>query len=96
MKPSPRCVCVAPSVTDIVILVVAADDGVMPQTIEAIPTRRRPTRRSSWRINKMDKPDSDPDRVRQELLSYDVVVEDMGGETQDVPVPVVGFVWQKR
>jgi translation initiation factor IF-2 len=74
------------SVTDIVILVVAADDGVMPQTIEAIRHAKAANVPIIVAINKMDKPDSDPNRVRQELLSYDIVVEDLGGETQDVPV----------
>jgi len=74
------------SVTDIVVLVVAADDGVMPQTIEAIRHAKAANAPIIVAINKMDKPDSNPDRVRQELLSYDVVVEEMGGETQDVPV----------
>ena len=74
------------SVTDIVILVVAADDGVMPQTIEAIRHAKAANVPIIVAINKMDKPDADPNRVRQELLSYDIVVEDMGGETQDVPV----------
>jgi translation initiation factor IF-2 len=74
------------SVTDIVILVVAADDGVMPQTIEAIRHAKAANVPIIVAINKMDKPDSDPNRVRQELLSYEIVVEDMGGETQDVPV----------
>ena len=74
------------SVTDIVILVVAADDGVMPQTIEAIRHAKAANVPIIVAINKMDKPDSDPTRVRQELLSYEIVVEDMGGETQDVPV----------
>jgi translation initiation factor IF-2 len=74
------------SVTDIVILVVAADDGVMPQTIEAIRHAKAANVPIIVAINKMDKPDADPTRVRQELLSYEIVVEDMGGETQDVPV----------
>ena len=74
------------SVTDIVVLVVAADDGVMPQTIEAIRHAKAANAPLIIAINKMDKPDSDPTRVRQELLSHEVVVEDMGGETQDVPV----------
>ncbi len=74
------------SVTDIVVLVVAADDGVMPQTIEAIRHAKAANVPIIVAINKMDKPDSDPNRVRQELLSYEIVVEDMGGETQDVPV----------
>ncbi|HUZ64213.1 MAG TPA: translation initiation factor IF-2 [Acetobacteraceae bacterium] len=74
------------SVTDIVVLVVAADDGVMPQTIEAIRHAKAAGAPIIVAINKMDKPDANPQRVRQELLSYEVVVEDMGGETQDVEV----------
>jgi translation initiation factor IF-2 len=74
------------SVTDIVVLVVAADDGVMPQTIEAIRHAKAANAPLIVAINKMDKPDANPDRVRQELLSHEVVVEEMGGETQDVPV----------
>jgi translation initiation factor IF-2 len=74
------------SVTDIVILVVAADDGVMPQTIEAIRHAKAAGAPLIVAINKMDKPDANPDRVRQELLSYEIVVEEMGGETQDVEV----------
>ncbi len=74
------------SVTDIVVLVVAADDGVMPQTIEAIRHAKAANAPIIVAINKMDKPDANPDRVRQELLSHDIVVEGMGGETQDVEV----------
>jgi len=74
------------SVTDIVVLVVAADDGVMPQTIEAIKHAKAAHAPIIVAINKMDKPDANPQRVRQELLSHDIVVEDMGGETQDVQV----------
>ncbi|MFL5254252.1 MAG: translation initiation factor IF-2 [Rhodopila sp.] len=74
------------SVTDIVVLVVAADDGVMPQTIEAIRHAKAANAPLIVAINKMDKPDANPDRVRQELLSHEVVVEAMGGETQDVEV----------
>ena len=74
------------SVTDIVVLVVAADDGVMPQTIEAIKHAKAAHAPIIVAINKMDKPDATPQRVRQELLSHDIVVEDMGGDTQDVPV----------
>src|SRR5271166_1443342 len=74
------------SVTDIVVLVVAADDGVMPQTVEAIRHAKAANAPVIVAINKMDKPDSNPDRVRQELLSHDIVVEEMGGETQDVEV----------
>ena len=74
------------SVTDIVVLVVAADDGVMPQTIEAIRHAKAANVPIIVAINKMDKADSNPDRVRQELLSHEIVVEEMGGDTQDVPV----------
>ena len=74
------------SVTDIVVLVVAADDGVMPQTIEAIRHAKAANAPIIIAINKMDKPDANPDRVRNELLSHDIVVEKLGGETQDVEV----------
>jgi translation initiation factor IF-2 len=74
------------SVTDIVVLVVAADDGVMPQTIEAIRHAKAADAPIIVAINKMDRPDANPQRVRTELLSHGVVVEDMGGETQDVEV----------
>jgi translation initiation factor IF-2 len=74
------------SVTDIVVLVVAADDGVMPQTIEAINHAKAANAPIIVAINKVDKPDANPNRVRQELLKYDIVVEEMGGETQDVEV----------
>jgi translation initiation factor IF-2 len=77
------------SVTDIVILVVAADDGVMPQTIEAIRHAKAAGAPLIVAINKMDKPDANPARVRQELLSYEIVVEEMGGETQDVEVSAI-------
>ena len=73
-------------VTDIVILVVAADDGVMPQTIEAIRHAKAANAPIIVAINKIDRPDANPQRVRQELLSHEVVVEEMGGETQDVEV----------
>ena len=74
------------SVTDIVVLVVAADDGVMPQTIEAIRHAKAANAPIIVAINKMDKPGANPGRVRQELLNYEIVVEEMGGETQDVEV----------
>src|SRR5579883_2156634 len=74
------------SVTDVVVLVVAADDGVMPQTIEAIRHAKAANAPIIVAINKMDKPDANPDRVRNELLSHEIVVEKLGGETQDVEV----------
>ncbi len=74
------------SVTDVVVLVVAGDDGVMPQTIEAIRHAKASGAPIVVAINKMDKPDANATRVRQELLSHEIVVEDMGGDTQDVEV----------
>ncbi len=74
------------SVTDIVVLVVAADDGVMPQTIEAINHAKAAGVPLIVAINKIDVPGADPDRVRQELLQYDVQVESMGGDVLDVEV----------
>jgi translation initiation factor IF-2 len=68
------------------VLVVAADDGVMPQTIEAIRHAKAAGAPIIVAINKMDKADANPDRVRNELLSYEIVVEKLGGETQDVEV----------
>jgi len=73
-------------VTDVVVLVVAADDGVMPQTIEAIKHAKAADVPIIVAINKMDKPGANPDRVRQELLSHEIVVESMGGDTQEIEV----------
>jgi translation initiation factor IF-2 len=73
-------------VTDIVVLVVAADDGVMPQTIEAIAHAKAAEVPLIVAINKVDKPDANPQRVRTELLQYDVQVESMGGETLEFEV----------
>ena len=74
------------NVTDIVVLVVAADDGLMPQTIEAIRHTQAAGVPMIVAINKMDKEGAKPQRVRERLLEHEVVVEDMGGEVQDVEV----------
>jgi translation initiation factor IF-2 len=74
------------NVTDIVILVVAADDGLMPQTIEAINHTKAAGVPMIVAINKCDKPDANPQKVRERLLEHEIVVEDMGGDVQDVQV----------
>ena len=71
-------------VTDIVVLVVAADDGVMPQTIEAINHAREAEAPIIVAINKIDKPDADPNATRNSLLQNEIVVEEMGGDIQSV------------
>lgn len=76
-------------VTDIVILVVAADDAVMPQTIEAINHAKAAEVPMIVAINKVDKPEANPDKVRTDLLQHEVVVEKMSGEVQDVEVSAV-------
>ena len=73
-------------VTDIAILVVAADDGVMPQTVEAIDHARAADLPIVVAINKIDLPDARPDRVKGQLLEYSLVLEDFGGEIIGVPV----------
>ncbi|MDX3901728.1 MAG: translation initiation factor IF-2, partial [Sphingobium sp.] len=74
------------NVTDIVILVVAADDGLMPQTIEAINHTKAAGVPMIVAINKVDKPEANPQKVRERLLEHEIVVEDMGGDVQDVQV----------
>ncbi len=73
-------------VTDIVVLVVAADDGVMPQTIEAINHARAAGVPMIVAVNKIDKPDAKPERVRTELLQHNVQVESFGGDTLEIEV----------
>src|SRR5690606_22724437 len=72
--------------TDIVVLVVAADDGVMPQTKEAIDHARAAKVPIIVAINKMDKPSANPDKVKQELASLNLVPEEWGGSTIYVPI----------
>lgn len=74
------------SVTDIVILVVAADDGLMPQTIEAINHCKAANVPMIIAINKIDKEGANPQKVRERLLEHEIIVEQMGGEVQDVEV----------
>ncbi len=74
------------NITDIVVLVVAADDGVMPQTIEAIQHAKAAGAPIIVAINKIDKPDADPNKVINELLQHEIVVESLGGDTQAIPV----------
>jgi translation initiation factor IF-2 len=76
-------------VTDIVVLVVAADDAVMPQTIEAINHAKAAKVPMIVAINKIDKPSANPDKVRTDLLQHEVVVEKMSGEVQDVEVSAI-------
>ena len=73
-------------VTDITILVVAADDGVMPQTIEAINHAKEADVPTIVAVNKIDKPTANPDRVMQELTEYGLIPEDWGGDTIFVPL----------
>ena len=76
-------------VTDIAILVVAADDGIMPQTVEAINHAKAAGVSIIVAINKMDKPDANPDRVKQELTEYELVPEEWGGDVICVPVSAI-------
>ena len=72
--------------TDIAILVVAADDGIMPQTVEAINHAKAAEIPIIVAINKMDKPEADPDRIKQQITEYDLVPEEWGGDTIMVPI----------
>ncbi len=74
------------SVTDLVILVVAADDGVMPQTVEAIRHAQAAKVPIIVAINKIDRPEANPERVKNELLQYELIVEDFGGDAQCIEV----------
>jgi len=76
-------------VTDIVVLVVAADDAVMPQTVEAINHAKAAQVPMIVAINKIDRPNADPTRVRTDLLQHEVTVEQMSGEVQDVEVSAI-------
>ncbi len=73
-------------ITDITILVVAADDGVMPQTVEAISHAKAANVPIIVAVNKIDKPDANPDRIKQELTEYGLVAEEWGGETIFCPI----------
>ena len=74
------------NVTDIVVLVVAADDAIMPQTVEAINHTKAAGVPMIVAINKVDKPEANPQRVREQLLQHEIIVEDLGGDVQDVEV----------
>jgi translation initiation factor IF-2 len=76
-------------VTDIVVLVVAADDGVMPQTVEAIHHAKAAKVPIIVAINKIDKPDANPQRVRNDLLQHEIQVESLGGDVVDVEVSAI-------
>ena len=74
------------NVTDIVVLLVAADDGVMPQTIEAIQHAQAAKAPIVVAVNKVDRPNSDLNKVKQQLLQHNLVIEELGGETMLVPI----------
>ena len=77
------------NITDIVVLVVAADDGIKDQTIEAINHAKAAKTPIIVAVNKCDKPEADPTKVKTELLSYEIIPEDMGGDTQVVNVSAI-------
>ena len=74
------------SVTDLVVLVIAAEDSVQPQTAEAISHAKAADVPIIVAINKIDRPDADPNRIRNELLSHEIVVESLGGDVQDIEI----------
>ena len=74
-------------ITDMAILVVAADDGIMPQTVESINHAKAAEIPIIVAINKMDKPTANPDRIMQQLTEYELVPEEWGGETISAPSP---------
>ena len=76
-------------VTDIAILVVAAEDGIMPQTVESINHAKAAGIPIIVAINKMDKPEANPERIKQQLTEYELVCEEWGGDTIMVPVSAV-------
>lgn len=77
------------NITDLAVLVVAADDGIMPQTIEAINHAKAAGTTIIVAINKMDRPGADPERIKQELTKYDLVPEEWGGDTICVPISAI-------
>ena len=77
------------NMTDIAVLVVAADDGIMPQTVESINHAKAANVKLILAINKMDKPTANPEQVKEQLTKYEIVPEDWGGETACIPVSAV-------
>ena len=77
------------NMTDIAVLVVAADDGIMPQTIESINHAKAANVKLIVAINKMDKPTANPERVKEQLTKYDIVPEDWGGDVACIPVSAI-------